>query len=397
MASDSNKPVRVWCDGCSLFTPPAVVTNKCTPLYDLTIPPVLEYWICHYDMVHYGHANSLRQAKAMGDYLVVGVHTDEEIASHKGPPVFNQEERYKMVRAIKWVDEIVEGAPYVSTLDTLDKYNCEFCVHGDDITTTAEGVDTYHIVKSAKRYKECKRTAGVSTTDLVGRMLLLTKNHHKHGEDLDKEEAETVRKDSDAKSPWTVISQFLPTTQKIIQFAEGKEPEPGDKIVYVAGAFDLFHVGLLDFLDATRSHGDYIIVGLHTDEVVNRYKGQNYPIMNLHERVLSVLACRYVNEVVIGAPYAVTADLMKHFKIDVVCHGVTRVMPDKDGSDPYAEPKKQGKFVIVDSKNDMTTQKIVERIIDHRLDYERRNKVKNAKEIAVIEAEEKRNALKNKS
>lgn len=53
-----------------------------------------------------------------------------EIAKHKGPPVFTQEERYKMVRAIKWVDEVVEGAPYVTTLETLDKYNCDFCVHG---------------------------------------------------------------------------------------------------------------------------------------------------------------------------------------------------------------------------------------------------------------------------
>lgn len=83
-----------------------------------------------YDMVHFGHANSLRQAKALGDVLIVGVHTDEEIAKHKGPPVFTQEERYKMVRAIKWVDQVVEGAPYVTTLETLDKYQCDFCVHG---------------------------------------------------------------------------------------------------------------------------------------------------------------------------------------------------------------------------------------------------------------------------
>jgi len=41
-------------------------------------------------MVHFGHANSLRQAKLMGDYLVVGVHTDEEIEKHKGPPVFTE-------------------------------------------------------------------------------------------------------------------------------------------------------------------------------------------------------------------------------------------------------------------------------------------------------------------
>jgi cytidyltransferase-related domain len=45
-------------------------------------------------MVHFGHANSLRQAKALGDYLVVGIHNDDEISKHKGPPVFTEEERY---------------------------------------------------------------------------------------------------------------------------------------------------------------------------------------------------------------------------------------------------------------------------------------------------------------
>lgn len=54
----------------------------------------------------------------------------------------------------------------------------------------------------------------------------------------------------------------------------------------------MFHVGHLDFLEKARAEGDYLIVGLHTDPVVNQYKGANYPIMNLHERVLSVLACR---------------------------------------------------------------------------------------------------------
>lgn len=93
-------------------------------------------------------------------------------------------------------------------------------------------------------------------------------------------------------SPWTGSCQFLPTSQKIIQFSDGKSPNPGDKIVYVAGAFDLFHIGHLDFLEKAKELGDYLIVGLHTDPVVNKYKGGNYPIMNLHERVLSVLACK---------------------------------------------------------------------------------------------------------
>jgi len=231
----------------------------------------------------------------MGDHLIVGVHNDEEIKKHKGPPVFNEQERYKMVRAIKWVDEVVENAPYLTTLQTLDKYGCDFCVHGDDITLDATGQDTYRYVKASGRYKECKRTAGVSTTDLVGRMLLLTKNHHTTSIDDDtpnREEVSSISTDSSTHSPWTSISRFLPTTQKIIQFAEGKEPKPGDKIIYVSGAFDLFHIGHVDFLEKVKELGDYLIVGLHTDQEVNRYRGSNYPIMNLHERVLSVLACK---------------------------------------------------------------------------------------------------------
>lgn len=35
-----------------------------------------------------------------------------------------------MVRGIKWVDQVVEAAPYVTTIETLDKHNCDFCVHG---------------------------------------------------------------------------------------------------------------------------------------------------------------------------------------------------------------------------------------------------------------------------
>ena len=91
--------------------------------------------------------------------------------------MFSNKERYDIVRGIKWVDEVIEDAPYVTTIETLDKYNCDFCAHGDDITMTADGVDTYHIVKDQGRYKEFKRTSGVSTTDLVGRMLLATKSH----------------------------------------------------------------------------------------------------------------------------------------------------------------------------------------------------------------------------
>jgi ethanolamine-phosphate cytidylyltransferase len=58
-----DKKIRIWVDGC-------------------------------FDTMHYGHANALRQAKEMGHYLVVGVHSDQEILKNKGPTVLNNQERY---------------------------------------------------------------------------------------------------------------------------------------------------------------------------------------------------------------------------------------------------------------------------------------------------------------
>ncbi|XGW32380.1 hypothetical protein V3C99_017156 [Haemonchus contortus] len=388
---------RIWCDGC-------------------------------YDMVHFGHANQLRQAKQFGKKLIVGVHNDEEITIHKGPPVFNEEERYRMVEGIKWVDEVVEDAPYITTVETLNRYDCDFCVHGDDITLTADGRDTYEEVKKAKRYRECRRTAGVSTTDLVGRMLLLTKCHHVSEEHMDqhRERARTLStadnkgkvkqlylkklitrrtsldqlmngndvflgrgKDSVAQSPWTRVSRFMATTQTIVEFAEGRAPRPTDKIVYVCGAFDLFHIGHLSFLEEAAKLGDYLIVGILTDQVINEYKGSNHPIMSLHERVLSVLAYKPVNEVVIGAPYSVTDDIIDRFNISIVCQGSRVPHHDHIGPDPFEAAKRRGIYREVDSKSDMTTEKIIQRIIEHRLEFERRNRKKEKKEQEAFAALQK--------
>mmetsp|Transcript_2621 Transcript_2621/g.7856 ORF Transcript_2621/g.7856 Transcript_2621/m.7856 type:complete len:283 (+) Transcript_2621:74-922(+) len=238
-----------------------------------------------YDMMHFGHANSLRQAKEMGDYLIVGVHSDAEIARHKGPPVMREHERYEAVRACKWVDEVVEAAPYITDLDFIAKYDVAFVVHGDDITTDENGVDTYKAIKEAGRYKECKRTQGVSTTDLVGRMLMMSKSPSEKAD-------AAVAAAANPGSKYTGVSQFLPTSRRIQQFSTAKEPKPEDRIVYVCGAWDLFHVGHSMALKAARELGDYLIVGLHPDEEVMKVRGVGNPLCNIHERTLGVLQCK---------------------------------------------------------------------------------------------------------
>lgn len=54
----------------------------------------------------------------------------------------------------------------------------------------------------------------------------------------------------------------------------------------------------------TRLHG-------YHDVACSEHRGKHYPIMHLHERSLSVLACRYVDEVIIGAPWEVTKDVVR--------------------------------------------------------------------------------------
>ena len=80
---------------------------------------------------------------------------------------------------------------------------------------------------------------------------------------------------------------------------------------------------------------------------------------------------------------------MEHFKVDLVCHGKTTVAPDFDGKDPYEFPKSSGKFKTIDSGNSLTTEMLVQRILDRRMEYQERNQKKEKKEKAAFEALQK--------
>lgn len=134
-----------------------------------------------FDMMHYGHMNAFRQGKALGTHLVVGVNSDESIAKCKGPPVMNDQERLTAVEGCKFVDEVVPGVPYVMSPEYLeyviDTYRIDFVVHGDD-PCIVDGKDVYEAAKAKGKYRSIPRTEGVSTTDIVGRMLLQSRSHH---------------------------------------------------------------------------------------------------------------------------------------------------------------------------------------------------------------------------
>lgn len=109
--------------------------------------------------------------------MVVGVNSDEEILKNKGPSVLNCKERADIIRACKWVDEVYEDTEYCVSIDTLDRYNCQYYAHGDDPVISVDGTDICAVLSSQGRFKMFKRTEGVSTTDIVGKLLLLTKDN----------------------------------------------------------------------------------------------------------------------------------------------------------------------------------------------------------------------------
>lgn len=83
----------------------------------------------------------------------------------------NEEERAEQVLHCRYVDQVVVRSPWVLTQEFLDEHEIDFVVHGEDNSYDESGNDAYAFVKAQGKYKTIKRTDGVSTTDLIIRVL----------------------------------------------------------------------------------------------------------------------------------------------------------------------------------------------------------------------------------
>ena len=89
-----------------------------------------------FDMFHIGHLNRIKGAKELCDYLIVGVNSDELVETYKSKkPVINQNDRMEIVKAIKYVDEVV----LIETRDkkdAYDKYKFDILIAGEEWKNT---------------------------------------------------------------------------------------------------------------------------------------------------------------------------------------------------------------------------------------------------------------------
>ena len=162
----------------------------------------------------------------------------------------------------------------------------------------------------------------------------------------------------------------MASAKRIAQFASLREPIETDKIVYLDGSFDIFHPGHIELIKKAKLLGNYLIIGIHEDHCVNQYLGSAYPLNTLHERVLNILACKYVDDVIIGAPFKITERMIRDLNISVVVQSLDVMQGNIKSQaldlNPYEVPMSKDILVEVEIDSDIDLKEIVRRVASNR-------------------------------
>lgn len=113
-----------------------------------------------FDLLHYGHIHLLRRAKSMGDYLIVGLSTDEFNRWKGKESFFSYEQRKLMLEAVRYVDLVIPEESWEQKLRDVQELRADRFVMGDDWKGRFDYLKPYCEV----RY--LPRTPQVSTTDI---------------------------------------------------------------------------------------------------------------------------------------------------------------------------------------------------------------------------------------
>lgn len=121
------------------------------------------------DLLHAGHVEFFKNAKACGDYLIVGVVSDEDVASYKRVPIMTLQERVAMIQACKYVDEVIPACPLRTTEEYLNEHKIDLVIHGDDFDENALK-DWYSVPMRLGKFKTVPYTKSISTTQIIQRI-----------------------------------------------------------------------------------------------------------------------------------------------------------------------------------------------------------------------------------
>ena len=85
-----------------------------------------------FDLIHYGHINLLERARRLGDYLIVGLSTNEFNAIKNKKCYFSYEERKRLLEAIRYVDLVIPEECWEQKVSDVKEFKVDTFVIGDD-------------------------------------------------------------------------------------------------------------------------------------------------------------------------------------------------------------------------------------------------------------------------
>ena len=85
-----------------------------------------------FDVLHYGHINLLKRAKALGDYLIVALSSDEFNAIKNKKSYYTYEQRKSILEACRYVDLVIPENDWEQKISDVQKYQADIFVMGDD-------------------------------------------------------------------------------------------------------------------------------------------------------------------------------------------------------------------------------------------------------------------------
>ena len=85
-----------------------------------------------FDVLHYGHINLLKRAKALGDYLIVGLSTDLFNNKKNKISYYNYDERKKILESCRYVDLVIEENSWEQKIRDVQELKIDIFVMGDD-------------------------------------------------------------------------------------------------------------------------------------------------------------------------------------------------------------------------------------------------------------------------
>lgn len=119
-----------------------------------------------WDILHVGHLNLLRRARALGDRLIVGVLTDEAAERYKPRPVMPFDQRIELISELRTVDDVVQVDDTNATT-LLQQLKPHILVHGSDILKKADWeIGQTWMRENGRQFVVLPYTEGVSSTGL---------------------------------------------------------------------------------------------------------------------------------------------------------------------------------------------------------------------------------------